>query len=106
MVRFSIIIILVILLGCTPKGPQTFNSNFIGKTKTELISSKGSAHKIKIFDNSEVYIYTKREEYFGKNASPDANALPKKIYEIEFIYYINNDNVVYKYQVWKKRVKN
>ena len=103
----SLFLIFLSLLYCTPKGPQTFNSPFIGKTKSDLISNKGVAKKIKVFDNAEAYIYSTREEYFGKKVSAKKKAkplVPKKIYEIEQIYYINDKGIIYKYQVWKKRI--
>ena len=96
---------LLALTFCTPKGPQTFGSNFIGKTKTQLITAKGAANKIKVFDNSEAIIYIKREEFYGKKVKDPLPEKPKRINNIEYIYYINSDNMVYKYQVWKKKVK-
>jgi len=94
------------LLFCTPKGPQTFDSPFIGQTKSELIAAKGIAKEIKIFDNSEAHIYKVREEYYGNKLSTEeiSKLEPKKIVEIEHIYYINNEGLIYKYQIWKKRV--
>lgn len=89
---------------CSPKGPVTYSSPLVGKTKTQLIKEKGMAKKIKLFENAEAYIYTIREEYFGKKAiTPEMK--PKKVVEIEHIYYIDANNIVYKYQVWKKKVK-
>ncbi|MBW6482040.1 MAG: hypothetical protein K0B10_03165 [Vicingaceae bacterium] len=90
---------------CTPKGPQTFSSPFIGKTKAELISSKGSPTQIKIYDKSEIYIYKSKEEYYGKKQPISKNGevvKPKKTSIIEYIYYINDKEIIYKYQVWKK----
>ena len=90
---------------CTPKGPQTFSSPFIGKTKAELILSKGSPTQIKIYDKSEVYIYKTKEEYYGKKQPISKNGeivKPKKTSIIEYIYYINDKEIIYKYQVWKK----
>ncbi len=103
---FLILLFSLSLFFCTPKGPQTYNSPFIGKTKSELIAAKGLAKEIKIFDNSEAYVYKIREEYFGKKTSitEDENLSPKKTIEIEHIYYINDKGLIYKYQVWKKRV--
>jgi len=91
---------------CSPKGPETYNSPFIGKTKAELIESKGVAKDIKIYDDQEVYIYKSREEYFGKidTLVPGAPMIPKKILEVEHIYYINGKGKIYKYQVWGKRL--
>lgn len=90
---------------CSPKGPQTFSSPFIGKTKSNLILSKGTPKEIKIYDKSEIYIYKTKEEYYGKKPpiSKNGEALkPKRITIIEYIYYINSDEIIYKYQVWKK----
>lgn len=94
------------LFFCTPKSPQTYSSHFVGKTKSDLILSKGIAKEIKIFDNTEAYIYKVREEYFGKKTTTtkDTKLTPKKVVEIEHIYYINEKGVIYKYQVWKKRI--
>lgn len=103
----AILLISFTLLFCTPKGPQTFSSPFVGKTKSELISSKGQAKTIKIFDKSEAYIYKTREEYFGKKIvlqNADSSLVPKKVFDIEHIYYINEQGIIYKYQVWKKRI--
>lgn len=98
------ILIFVFVFGCSPKGPITYSSPLVGKTKTQLIKEKGVAKKIKIFDNAEAYIYTTVEEYFGKKEiTPESK--PKKIVAIEHIYYINANDTVYKYQVWKKKVK-
>lgn len=106
MKKIPILLISFTLLFCTPKGPKTYKSNFVGKTKADLIAAKGVAKEIKIFDNVEAYIYKTREEYFGKitNSKKDKELTPKKVYEIEYIYYINEKGVIYKYQVWKKRV--
>jgi hypothetical protein len=102
----TILIFSLSILCCSPKGPQTFDSPFIGKTKADLVAMKGLAKKIKIFDKSEAHIYLTKEEYFGKKtASGDKELTPKKIVEIEHIYYINEKGYIYKYQVWKKRVK-
>ena len=101
---FSFIFI-AFLIGCSPKGPQTYSSPLVGKSKNHLISAKGVAQKIKIYQDSEIYIYTTKEEYFGnKNPETDKNAKPGKVFDIEHIYYINADQTVYKYQVWKKKV--
>ena len=107
MKRVSLFLIFLPLLYCTPKGPQTFDSSYIGKTKSDLISARGIAKKIKVFDNSEAYIYSTREEYFGKKVAAKKKAMPlspKKIYVIEQIYYINDKGFIYKYQVWKKKI--
>lgn len=106
MKQFVILSISFTLLFCTPKGPQTYNSPFVGKTKGELIAAKGIAKEIKIFDKSEAYIYKTREEYFGKIAksNKEKELTPKKVYEIEYIFYINEKGIIYKYQVWKKRI--
>ena len=92
---------------CSPRGPQTYDNPFIGKTKDDLISSKGIAKEIKIFDKAEAYIYKTREEYFGKIKDSKKNLdtlTPKKVFVIEHIYYINEKGIIYKYQVWKKRI--
>lgn len=70
----------------------------------ELIRDKGPAQKVQLFDNAEALIYVKREEYYGKVSADKLPNEPKRIYEIEYIYYINAENIVYKYQVWKKRI--
>lgn len=106
MIRTSIILSLLFMFAfCTPKGPQTFKNRLVGKTKQDLIRERGTAHRIKIFDNSEAYIYIKKEEYYGKKSSDPFKGKPKKVYEIEYIYYINQEDIIYKYQVWKKKVK-
>lgn len=100
---FYIILILFFTFSCSPKGPITYSSPLVGKTKADLIKEKGVAKKIKIFENAEAYIYTNREEYYGKKVvTPDMK--PKKVVDIEHIYYIDSNNKVYKYQVWKKKV--
>ncbi|MCO6499983.1 MAG: hypothetical protein J5I47_06345 [Vicingus serpentipes] len=104
--KWSIIIILVSLLAfCSPKGPQTFSHPFVGKTKQDLIISKGNASEIRVYGENEAHIYKKREEYFGKKpAIEDADKAPKRVYSIEDIYYINQEGVIYKYQFWRRRV--
>lgn len=99
------IFLITILFSCSPKGPQTYASPLVGKTKNQLILEKGVAKKIKIYKDSEIYIYTTREAYYG-NKNPDANknVTPKKVLDIEHIYYINAEGIVYKYQVWEKKV--
>jgi hypothetical protein len=96
-----------LIFSCTPKGPQTFSSPFIGKSKQELISSKGIPSEIKNFGDTYAYIYKSKEEYFGniKNNTISDSLQPKKTISIEYIYYINNQNIVYKYQIWKKEIK-
>lgn len=93
------------LLFCSPKGPVTYKSSFVGKSKTTLIQAKGMAKTVKVFDNSEAYIYSEKEEFFGKKIQSDENVmtLPKKTTITEHIYYINEKGIVYKYQVWKKK---
>ncbi len=104
----NLLIFVSLLLYCSPpKGPQTFNSPMVGKTIKELISVKGVAKEIKVFDKNQAYIYKTKEEYYGKKVSSfenDSLLTPKKVFMIEHIYYINEQGVVYKYQVWKKRV--
>ncbi len=92
---------------CTPKGPKTYASSFVGKTKAELIAAKGAAKTIKVYDNAEAHIYKVKEEYFGKNATFTEGKIPipKKVTVTEHIYYINDKAIVYKYQVWVKKHK-
>jgi len=105
MKKFIPFFVLICFLSCTPKGPQTFSSPYVGKTKQDLIAVKGIAKDIKIYGKTEVYIYKNREEYFGKQKlDGDKPLVPKKVYSIEHIYYINEKGFIYKYQVWKKRV--
>jgi hypothetical protein len=106
MKQFIILIFSLSLLFCSPKGPQTFDNPFIGKTKNDLIYAKGPASNIKIFDKSEAYIYKVKEEYFGKKTTSgdSKNLKAKKTVEIEHIYYINEKGYIYKYQIWKKRI--
>lgn len=102
-------IILTVIFGCTPKGPQTFDNPMVGKTRAELIAAKGAANEVKIYDNAEVFIYKTKEEYYGKKPPVDKEGnlrKPKEIVVIEYIYYINEEEKVYKYQVWRKRYKN
>ena len=101
------LLITLSLLFCSPKGPVTYKSSFVGQSKAVLISAKGKAKTVKVFDTSEAYIYTEREEYFGKKIQSDDNVMEKKkkIYVTEHIYYINDKGIVYKYQVWKKKTK-
>lgn len=101
---FYFILIFILFFNCSPKGPITYSSPLVGKTKAQLIKEKGVAKKIQVFEKSEAYIYTTLEEYYGKKiVTPETKA--KKKVEIEHIYYIDNNNIVYKYQVWKKKVK-
>ncbi len=104
---FVIILISITLLFCSPKGPKTYYSNFVGKTKAELVSSKGLAKTIKVFDKVEAHIYKVKEEYFGKNVTFTDNEvlIPKRVTITEHIYYINEKGIIYKYQVWKKKHK-
>lgn len=102
-------IILTVIFGCTPKGPQTFDNPMVGKTRAELIAAKGAANEVKIYDNTEIFIYKTKEEYYGKKPPVDKEGNlrnPKEIVVIEYIYYINEEEKVYKYQVWRKRYKN
>jgi hypothetical protein len=108
--RLTILSILIsIIFGCTPKGPQTFDSPYVGKSREELIAAKGAANEVKIYDNAEVFIYKSKEEYYGKRPPIDKGGdlrKPKEIVVIEHIYYVNNNGKIYKYQVWRKRYKN
>src|SRR5690606_22882128 len=99
------ILIFVATIACSPKGPVTFASPLVGKSKTELIKEKGTAQKLKVFDNSEAYIYVVKEAYFGKVKEITPETKPKQVVEIEHIYYIDANNMVYKYQVWKKKIR-
>ena len=105
--KWIIFLLLSFLISCSPKGPQTYDNYFVGKTKQELIDSKGVAREIRIAGTNEIYIYSIRQEFFGKKEKLDENqqAIPKKIYIIETIYYINKEGMIYKYQVWKKKVE-
>lgn len=97
--------IFALLVACSPEGPVTYTSPLVGKSKVELLKEKGAAQKIKIFDNAEAYIYVVREAYFGKIKEITSETKPKQQVEIEHIYYIDDNNMVYKYQVWKKKIK-
>ena len=90
---------------CSPKGPQTLDHPFIGKTKQDLITRKGVAKEIRIYGENEAHIYKKREEYYGKKSTlDDTKQTPKKVFSIEDIFYINKKGIIYKYQFWRKRV--
>jgi len=104
--KWSVFFLLFSLLTfCSPKGPQTLSHPFVGKTKQDLIARRGIAQEIRIYGDNEAHIYKKREEYFGKkNTLDDANRPPKKIFSVEDIFYINNKEVIYKYQFWRRRV--
>jgi len=80
-------------LACSPKGPQTFDNPYVGKTKTELIEGRGEPAEIKKFEKAYAYIYKKRQECFRKNPSSSKykDLTPYKIYSIEQIYYVNID---------------
>jgi hypothetical protein len=107
MKNLLILVFTLPLLFCSPKGPVTYKSSFVGQSKSYLINSKGLAKTVKVFDNSEAHIYIEKEEYYGKEIYSDDNVMmiPKKINITEHIYYINKKGIVYKYQVWEKRVK-
>ena len=105
MSKFLLIILVVLMAACSPKGPVTFASPLVGKSRIELIKEKGTAQKVKVFDNSEAYIYVVKEAYFGKIKEITPETKPKQVVEIEHIYYIDANNMVYKYQVWKKKIK-
>ncbi len=100
-----LILTFFVLLSCSPKGPITYTSPLVGQSREALIKEKGVAKKIKVFENAEAYIYTTTEAYFGKKKLVTAETKPKKVVEIEHIYYINSNNIVFKYQVWKKKVQ-
>lgn len=101
--QFVLSILSLTLIYCSPKGPQTFNSPLIGKTKATLIETKGNPTLIKKMDNSQVYIYAQKEAYFGKGKPTETK--PKKIFNLEYIYYIDENDKVYKYQVWRRELK-
>lgn len=103
----SLLFLFSLLSFCTPKGPQTFTSSFIGKTKMELIDSKGKASEIRMNGTNRIYIYKTREEYYGKKEKLNKNGQPiaKKTFIIEYIFYINKENIIYKYQVWRRKKK-
>lgn len=96
-------LIISYLIACTPKGPQTFSSPFVGKSKTELIKALGQPNKVAFVSGNEILIYIIKEDYFGKKP-PKPNIAPKKRFEIEKIYYLDKAFKVYKYQVWRKRI--
>ena len=99
-----IIVLSLFIFSCSPKGPQTYSSPFVGKSKNQLIKEKGIAKKIKVYSDYEIYIYTVKEEYFGnRNPEVNPNIKPTKVFDIEHIYYIDSTQTVYKYQVWKKK---
>ena len=104
-VIYLLTIFVFALSSCQPKGPITFDSPFIGKSKNELVKVKGNPHKIQNFGSNIAYIYTRKEEYYGKVKNIE-NKDPKSIYSIEYIYYIDSKQIIYKYQVWKKKIKN
>ena len=95
------------LLFCSPKGPVTYKSPYVGETKEHLEHNNGTPQSIKTFDQAEAYIYSSKEDYFGKNTKFDKNVtvLPKYSLITEHIYYINEKGIVYKYQIWKKKIK-
>jgi len=99
----SFVFILSILTQCTPKGPITFSSPYEGQHKNYLEQVKGKPTVIRKFENSIAYIYITKEEYFGKSKNIELDTPPKKTVIIEYIYYINNEGIIYKYQVWKKK---
>ena len=104
---FAIFILAVFFFSCSPKGPQTYLSPFVGKHKNQLIAEKGIAKTIKVYADYEIYIYSIREEYYGdKNPEINSNLNPINVFDIEHIYYIDSTETVYKYQVWKKKVPN
>jgi len=97
----------LVLIFCTPKGPITYKSNYVGKFRSDLVADKGKPKKVVVYpDSIEAYIYIKREEYFGKKQKfkEGVPLVPKKVVNIEHIYYINSEGIIYKYQVWEKRI--
>lgn len=98
------LILIIFLCCCSPKGPQTHTSYYVGKNKAELIEHKGEPKTIKVFDKSQAFIYKVKEEFYGKN-STESDSIPKKAFVTEHIYYIDTANTIYKYQVWKKKLK-
>lgn len=103
-VSFVLFLSVLFLYQCQPKGPISFPNKLIGESKDFLIQSKGKPTTIKRFDDRVAFIYVKKEEYYGKKTD-SKNLTPKTTYSIEYIYYIDNKNIVYKYQVWKKKLK-
>lgn len=101
----SLVLCILTLNSCRIKGPITYDNPFVGKTKEELVKSKGTPQKIKNFGSEVAYIYVRKEEFYG-NTKNLTNKNPKATYNIEYIYYINSANKIYKYQVWKRKVKN
>jgi hypothetical protein len=103
----ALIFISFTVLFCTPKGPVTYKSSFVGGTKAELFYAKGPSKNVKYFDTSEIHIYSYREDYLGKKVQfeEDIAGLPKNTTVTEHIYYINQKGIVYKYQVWKKKTR-
>lgn len=107
MIRFLsslTILFLITFSSCQTKGPVTFDNYLVGKTKGELIELKGKPTKIKNFGSEIAYIYVVKEEFYGKSKNT-TKTNPKATYNIEYIYYINNKSTIYKYQVWKKKLK-
>lgn len=95
---------MVLSSSCSTSGPVTFNSPYIGKSYSQLINNKGNPQKIKNFGNQKAYIYITKEEYFGNNKNLEKNK-PKSSVQIEYIYYVDPQGIIYKYQVWKKKLK-
>lgn len=93
----------VLLLACAPKGPVTFESPWVGKSLNNLISQKGEPSEIKLIEGKKVVIYRRIEEVYGKNYKEGDQ--PKCKYVIENIFYVNEKENIYKYQVWKKKQK-
>jgi len=98
--------LITLLIACAPRGPQTFDNPYVGKTKSDIISSRGKPAEIKVYDDVEVYIYKRREECYRKapSSNKDKDIAPYRVYSIEQIYYINANNTIYKYQSWRKRI--
>lgn len=103
--KIGLILVFFSLIYCSPKGPVTYSSPLVGKTKSDLIKEKGTAQKVKIFGSDEALIYVVREAYFGRIKEIKPETKPKQIVEIEHIYYVNSLGKIYKYQVWKKKIK-
>lgn len=97
---------ITLIYACSPKGPQTFDNPFVGKSKEAIIEARGNPTEVRVYDQTEICIYRKKEECFKKNAKPDKNGhlIPYKTYHIEQIYYVSKKGDIYKYQVWRKRI--
>jgi len=101
----AILFLSLSLFFCTPKGPQTYKSAFVGKTKQDLML-KGLLKKLRFLMAQKLIfiLFVKSILAKTKKLKQTGSLKPKKIYDIEHIYYTDKKGVVYKYQVWKKKV--